>query len=113
MTTRVKLTARPHLTLHRLWPDGEHGAPITTDHGDFFLVEGRRLLLERDDMTSEITVRAVNGDVRVRLLEGAKSQPRIAEEIIVRDGETRDMIHIHSGRWAEVREQPSAAKAAG
>lgn len=104
---RALFASRPAVTVNRIWDDEVHTQPITTDHGDFFLVPGRQIRMEAD-VTSEIVVRAHNGDVEVVLLEGAKSNPREVDRIVVKDGEERGMIHIWGGRWANVREVPKS-----
>lgn len=54
-------------------------------------------------MTSTVRVEAHNADVEVRVLEGARSSPRVVETAVVADGDTREW-HVWAGHWVEVKE---------
>jgi hypothetical protein len=101
--TRVKLEGLCVVT--RRWTDDHAREPITTDHGDFFLCPGRILELEDDGMTTRVKIEPQHGDVEVRELEGAKSQPRTAAKYVVEEGSSSE-VHVWQGHWIEVREAP-------
>jgi hypothetical protein len=58
-------------------------------------------------MTSTVRVDAHNADVEIRVLEGARSQPREVARVTVPDGTTHE-VHVWSGHWVEVKEAARA-----